>query len=211
MKAIKFKFGDKSIEAKLQSKVDKKVLYGYAKKSVEKDGKPLFRGILCPDGIVLTRDEISSTYIDPEGSPVEDIATELDGVLDEVCAQRVDRVTFPFEACADDAAVAAAADRIRSSGARAWLAVAPATDLAAVRPCFAMVDGILVMLIEPGTTDAADPALPARAGDIGPRLPAGVDGGVNQTNLGACLAAGARYIVSGRALLSPEQPQRRAR
>jgi hypothetical protein len=79
MKALKFKFGDKTIEAKLQSKVDKKVLYGYAKKSVEKDGKPLFRGILCPDGIVLTRDEISSTYIDPEGSPVEDIATELDG------------------------------------------------------------------------------------------------------------------------------------
>lgn len=131
------------------------------------------------------------------------IATELDGLLDEVCAQRVDRVTFPFEACADRAAVAAAADRIRSSGAQAWLAVAPATDLSAVRPCFETVDGILVMLIEPGTTATADPALPARAAAVTPHLPAGVDGGVDHTNLPACLAAGARYLVSGRALLSP--------
>jgi hypothetical protein len=69
MKAIKFKFGDKSIEAKLQSKVDKKVLYGYAKKSVEKDGRPLFKGILCPDGVVLMRDEISLICVDPAEVP----------------------------------------------------------------------------------------------------------------------------------------------
>jgi hypothetical protein len=79
VKAIKFKLGEKVIEAQLQSKVDKKSLYGYARKSVEKDGHPLLRGILCPDGVVLKRDEIASTYVDPEGSPVEEIVTELDG------------------------------------------------------------------------------------------------------------------------------------
>jgi hypothetical protein len=79
MKALKFKFGDQTIEAKLHSKVDKKSLYGYARKSVEKDGRPLSRGILCPDGVVLTRDEIASAYVDPEGSAVEEIVVELDG------------------------------------------------------------------------------------------------------------------------------------
>jgi hypothetical protein len=79
MKAIKFKLGEQVLEAKLQSKVDKNSLYGFARKSVEKDGKPLLRGVLCPDGVVLKRDEISTTRVDPEGSPVEEIVTELDG------------------------------------------------------------------------------------------------------------------------------------
>ncbi|MFJ2829394.1 hypothetical protein ACIPC1_17830 [Streptomyces sp. NPDC087263] len=130
------------------------------------------------------------------------IAPELDGLIDEICAQKVDRVTFPFESCADHAAVADTAERIRASGAAAWLAVAPATELSAVRACFEMVDGLLVMLIEPGSTGAADPALAAKAGQARPTLPAGVDGGVDAVNLGACLRAGAEYVVSGRALLS---------
>ncbi|MFF3464095.1 hypothetical protein ACWCQN_03095 [Streptomyces sp. NPDC001984] len=130
------------------------------------------------------------------------IAPELDGLIDEICAQKVDRVTFPFESCSDYAAVADTAERIRASGAAAWLAVAPATELAAVRPCFEMLDGLLIMLIEPGSTGAADPALAAKAGQTRPALPAGVDGGINAVNLGACLQAGADYVVSGRALLS---------
>jgi pentose-5-phosphate-3-epimerase len=130
------------------------------------------------------------------------IAPELDDVFDEICALKADRVTFPFESCPDLAAVADATERIRRSGAAAWLAVAPGTELDAVRPCFETVDGLLVMLIEPGSTDAADPALSARAGQARPGLPTGVDGGVDEANLGTCLDAGARYIVSGRALLS---------
>jgi hypothetical protein len=79
VKALKFKLGEQVLEAKLQSKVDKKSLYGFARKSVEKDGRPLLRGVLCPDGVVLKREEITSTYVDPEGSPVEEIVTELEG------------------------------------------------------------------------------------------------------------------------------------
>ncbi|MFE4668699.1 hypothetical protein ACFRI7_25180 [Streptomyces sp. NPDC056716] len=127
------------------------------------------------------------------------VTERLDGPLEEICAARVDRVTFPFESCSD---VAAVAERIRRSGAEAWLAVAPRTGLAAIRPVLAAVDGVLVMLIEPGTSDTADPALLAKIRQLGPLLPAGVDGGVDETNLDACLRAGARYIVSGRALFS---------
>jgi pentose-5-phosphate-3-epimerase len=130
------------------------------------------------------------------------ITPELGDVFDEICALKVDRVTFPFVSCADTAAVADAAERIRRSGAAAWLAVAPGTELDAVRPCFETVDGLLVMLIQPGSTDPADPALSARAGQARLGLPTGVDGGVNEANLGTCLDAGASYIVSGRALLS---------
>jgi ribulose-phosphate 3-epimerase len=128
------------------------------------------------------------------------IAPELDGLIDEICAQKVDRVTFPFESCSDYAAVADTAEQVRASGAAAWLAVAPATELASVRPCFDLVDGLLVMLIEPGSTGAADPTLATRAGQTRRVLPVGVDGGVNSVNLGACLQAGADYVVSGRAL-----------
>jgi len=78
MKAIKFKLGDQVLEAQLQSKVDKKSLYGYARRSVEREGRPLTKGVLCSDGIVLLRSEIESDYVDPEGTPVEDIVTELD-------------------------------------------------------------------------------------------------------------------------------------
>lgn len=79
MKELKFKLGDKPITVQLASKVDKKALYGYARRVVEKDGKPLSRGVLCPDGKLLRRDEITTAYVDPEGTPVEEIVTEVDG------------------------------------------------------------------------------------------------------------------------------------
>ncbi|MER6351971.1 hypothetical protein ABT186_09000 [Streptomyces sp. NPDC001634] len=131
------------------------------------------------------------------------IAEELDGPLDEVCAAKVDRVTFPVESCADPTAVA---EQIHRSGAEAWLAVAPQTSLTAVQHVLEAVDGVLVMLIKPGSSDTADPALLARVEQLAPVLPAGVDGGVDQTNLAACLRAGARYVVSGRALFSTTAP-----
>jgi pentose-5-phosphate-3-epimerase len=128
------------------------------------------------------------------------IVTDVDGVLDEVCRTSVDRITFPFEACAGAAGVAAVAERIRSAGAAPWLAVAPDTGLAEVRPCLPAVDGALVMLIEPGSSENADPGLAKKVAAIEPFIPVGVDGGVNEANLLTCLDAGARYIVSGRAL-----------
>jgi pentose-5-phosphate-3-epimerase len=134
------------------------------------------------------------------------IAADMDGVLEEVCRTRADRITFPFEACAGITGVAAVAERIRSAGAAPWVAVAPDTDLVEVELCLPVVDGALVMLIEPGSSEDADPCLEKKVAAIGPLIPVGVDGGVNEANLPACLGAGARYIVSGRALFSAGAP-----
>jgi len=79
MKELKFNLNGKTISAGLASKVDKKSLYGYAKRIVEKDGRPLARGILRPDGHLLRRDELTTAYVDPQGTPVEAVVTEIDG------------------------------------------------------------------------------------------------------------------------------------
>ena len=79
MKELKFNLDGKTVTAGLASKVDKKSLYGYARRVVEKDGRPLARGILCPDGKLLRRDEVTTAYVDPEGTPVEPIVSEVDG------------------------------------------------------------------------------------------------------------------------------------
>lgn len=63
-------------------------------------------------------------------------------------------------------------------------------------------DGILVMLIEPGSTGAADTSGVAEAITAAGELPVGVDGGVTEEVASECVHAGSRYLVSGRALLS---------
>jgi len=79
MKDIKFKSGDRVLTAQLGSRIEKKALYGYSKKVVEKDGRILSRGVLCPDGRLLRRDEISVVKMDPEGTPVGELQTEMNG------------------------------------------------------------------------------------------------------------------------------------
>ena len=79
MKDLKFKFNNQVVSTQLESKIDKKSLYGFAKKIAERNGIQLSKGILCPDGFLLKRDELSTVYIDPEGTPVEEVITEIDG------------------------------------------------------------------------------------------------------------------------------------
>jgi pentose-5-phosphate-3-epimerase len=129
------------------------------------------------------------------------ITDRLPGLLEEVCREPVSRITFPLEACADVADVALAAERVRAAGAEPWLAVAPGTDSAEILPRLPYVGGVLIMLIEPGTSAHADPRLRHKVAAMASRTAVGVDGGVNQSNLTAYLRAGARYVVSGRGLL----------
>ena len=79
MKDLKFKFNNQVVSTQLDSKIDKKSLYGFAKKIAERNGIQLTKGILCPDGFLLKREELSTIYIDPEGTPVEEVITEIDG------------------------------------------------------------------------------------------------------------------------------------
>ncbi|MGV9293909.1 hypothetical protein [Amycolatopsis sp. NPDC003676] len=123
--------------------------------------------------------------------------------LDAVCRPGVARVTFPFEGVSDPAAVAA---RVRAAGAVPWLAVAPETSLSACADALSEVDGLLVMLIAPGTRGESDPALLGKARRAATALPVGVDGGVGEHNLDAVLAAGVAYVVVGRRLFAAPAP-----
>lgn len=123
--------------------------------------------------------------------------------LDVVCRPGIARVTFPFEGVPDPPAVATP---IRAAGAAPWLAIAPGTALEACADALSHVDGLLVMLLEPGSRGRSDPALLPKVRQASAARPAGVDGGVGEGNLGDVLAAGAAYVVIGRRLFTATTP-----
>ncbi|WP_157970547.1 hypothetical protein [Nakamurella deserti] len=126
--------------------------------------------------------------------------------LDLVCRPGVDRITFPFEGVA---AVGDVAARIRAAGVSPWLAVAPGTSLVECAEASAHVDGLLVMLLEPGTRRSADLRHLSKVENAHAGTTVGVDGGVREVDLDRILAAGATYIVAGRRLFTsvPARPQ----
>jgi len=117
--------------------------------------------------------------------------------LDAVCRPGITRITVPFEGVAD---VGAVAGRIRASGVRPWLAISPGTPLSRCADALAHVDGLLVMLLEPGDQGSSDLTLLAKVAEARERLPVGVDGGIGDADLTQVLAAGASYVVVGRQL-----------
>ena len=82
-KPIVFTLGKKDFSVELGRKVTKDDLYGRVKRVVEKDGQPLGRGLLGPDGSLLPRKALSSIRLDPEGTPVEPEEVLHDGKLAE--------------------------------------------------------------------------------------------------------------------------------
>jgi hypothetical protein len=91
MKTILFRMGDSIISGQLGARVEKKALYGYSRKVAEKDGVILERGMLSPDGRLLRRSQASLVKLDPEGSPVEDVVSEIDGKPAELLPSSFDR------------------------------------------------------------------------------------------------------------------------
>lgn len=78
-KPLPFVLDGKPLAATLGTKIDKKSLYGFAKRVVEKDGVPLSRGQLSPTGALLRAGELTLARVDPEGSLIETPVTEVDG------------------------------------------------------------------------------------------------------------------------------------
>jgi hypothetical protein len=70
-KVVKLRVSNQEIDAGLQSKITKDDLYGRVDKVVEQGGKFLERGYLLPDGTIFRKNSVSSTNVDPEGSPAE--------------------------------------------------------------------------------------------------------------------------------------------
>jgi pentose-5-phosphate-3-epimerase len=94
-----------------------------------------------------------------------------------------------------------------------WLAAdesfdSPALNFLAASSAECGVSGILVMLTpagQPGKRAGADRIEEVRRLHQMFALPIGVDGDVNSQNLGAVVEAGATYVVSGRALMTPHE------
>lgn len=76
---LRFLLAGQALGAGLGTKVDKRALYGYARRVVEKDGKPLNRCWLLADGAILPRGAIGSLRVDPLGSPEGAPEARLDG------------------------------------------------------------------------------------------------------------------------------------
>jgi hypothetical protein len=77
-KPLTFRLGDNPISFDVGAKVDKKALYGFARRIAEKDGKALSRGVLLADGRLLPSSALSPVKADPEGSPIEEARTLID-------------------------------------------------------------------------------------------------------------------------------------
>jgi ribulose-phosphate 3-epimerase len=121
----------------------------------------------------------------------------------------VDSVTFHIEAAA---APVRLAREIRRLGARAGVALRPATPVEQLEDLLAEVDMLLVMTVEPGFggQEFLDVCLPKvrRAREMvskaGLDIWIQVDGGVSEETIGRCADAGADVFVAGSAVYGAE-------
>jgi ribulose-phosphate 3-epimerase len=103
---------------------------------------------------------------------------------------------------------------IRSAGARAGLALNPATQVEPYADLLSEVDMLLLMTVEPGFGGQSflDLVLPkiARARELiarhGGQIWLQVDGGVSEATIGRCAEAGADVFVAGTAVFGANDP-----
>jgi ribulose-phosphate 3-epimerase len=120
-------------------------------------------------------------------------------------------VTFHIEAAA---APVRLARELRRIGARAGVALKPATPVDAVAELLPEIDLILVMTVEPGFggQEFLDMCLPKvrRARELvsgsGRQVWLQVDGGVSEETIERCSAAGADVFVAGSAVFGADNP-----
>lgn len=122
--------------------------------------------------------------------------------VDDVRAAGADLICIHAEACRHlDSAIA----KIRQTGARAGIALNPATPVSAIDLVLPLVDMVLVMSVNPGfggqkfipyTLDKIK-ALRKRIQELGLNTDIEVDGGVTLGNVKGILDAGANVIVAG--------------
>ncbi|AQA02398.1 ribulose phosphate epimerase [Mycobacterium sp. MS1601] len=155
-----------------------------------------------PAGVSLTELNRIADTVDPARIGVHLIGSAdfVDTILQSVLAVRPAVVFVPWAAFTDERAAA-----IRAAGAQAWIALWrewDGLDEASAPQWPSRPDGVLVMLIEPGTKNRCAlgrlAVVTACAGD----LPVAVDGGVTESVAELCVTAGASSIVVGRALLA---------
>ena len=118
-------------------------------------------------------------------------------------------VTFHVEAAAD---IRATAKGIRSAGARASIALKPATGIDDYTDYLEFVDMVLIMTVEPGFggqsfMEAMLSKVSATKKAIGSRpIWLQVDGGISMETIERACAAGADTFVAGSAVFNSENP-----
>jgi hypothetical protein len=160
-----------------------------------------------PPGVSLAELQMISTSVDRDRIGVHLIGSSdfVDAVLPKILALRPGVVFLPWHAFSIERALA-----IRASEGSAWIAIWREWDGIGDPHWPADPDGVLVMLIEPGTRDLCRLDrldLVTACTTMFAELPVAVDGGVTEEIAPLCAAAGARQMVVGRALLTSERKE----
>ena len=108
---------------------------------------------------------------------------------------------------------------IKGLGARAGVAINPATPLSAIEEVANDVDHVLVMSVNPGfggqtfipRSESKIRAARRLLDDAGNDAPVEVDGGVDLTNAARLVTAGAAILVAGQAIFGEGDPARNTR
>ena len=160
-----------------------------------------------PPGVSLAELQMISAVVDRQQIGVHLIGSAdfVDAVLPKILALHPGVVFLPWHAFSDERANA-----VRASGGSAWIAVWREWDGLHDPRWPSDPDGLLVMLIEPGTRDRAHLdrlGLVTACTERFSELPVAVDGGVTEEIAPLCAAAGVSQIVVGRALLTSERKE----
>lgn len=100
---------------------------------------------------------------------------------------------------------------IRKLGARAGVAINPATSIAVLGPIVELIDQVIVMSVQPGfagqsfIAGSLDKTRAVRA-EVGARVDVEVDGGVDLSNAEAISRAGASILVAGASIFAQSDP-----
>jgi pentose-5-phosphate-3-epimerase len=94
---------------------------------------------------------------------------------------------------------------VRAADSSPWIALWTEWDGVGTPTWSTDPDGALVMLIEPGSSDACRWDRLELATACAAHLPVAVDGGVTEDVVALCVAAGVESMVVGRALLAPSK------
>ena len=158
-----------------------------------------------PAGVSLAELQMISTSVDREKLGVHLIGSGefVDAVLPKILTVRPGVVFLSWHAFTFERAQA-----ISAAGGSAWITVWREWDGLADPQWLAEPDGVLVMLIEPGTHDRCRLdrlSLVTACTTRFTELPVAVDGGVTEDIAPLCAAAGVQQMVVGRALLTSER------
>jgi pentose-5-phosphate-3-epimerase len=124
----------------------------------------------------------------------------VDRTLPEILPLRPATVFLPWAAFTDERA-----RRIRAVGAAAWIALWNEWDGMGRPQWPAPPDGVLVMLIEPGSRDRCRLDRLGIVTACAPEMLVAVDGGITENIAPLCVTAGVQSMVVGRALLASKE------